>query len=85
MQGLGTLQWQARRFKHWSDEKELLPGGVDVPGEGPRQRDHVGDAVVFDVGEADLVVHLVRRDPAHRLQVRVQLRHHGQPLAEDVL
>ena len=84
MQGLDTPQWQAWRSKHLSDE-ELLPGGVDVPGEGPRQRDHVGDAVVFDVGEADLVVHLVRRDPTHRLQVRVQLRHHGQPLAEDVL
>ena len=84
MHGLGPPQSKVRRCKHWSDE-ELLPGGVDVPGEGPRQRDHVGDAVVFDVGEADLVVQLVRRDPTHRLQVRVQLRHHGQPLAEDVL
>ena len=38
---------------------EKVPGGVDVLGEGARQRDHIGDAVVFDVGEADLVVHLV--------------------------
>ena len=54
-----------------------IPGGVDFLGEGARQRDHIGDAVVFDVGEADLLVHLVQRDPAHRLEMRVQLRDHG--------
>ena len=47
----------------------FLPRGIGVRREGPGQVDDVGHAVVVDVGEADLVVDVIRSNPFHRFQM----------------